>query len=174
MKENNLERELKSGNVRRAISAASRPTFFGYDAYFITREEIEMVRKQIGAEAKELDRAPDTYHVTLQFYGKSEPSAEEKEEQKRLRGSVKEFVVIGYGNDGKNEGLLCEGTQENGTPYHVTLSFSSDSKPVNTGRMKFERLDKPIRVNGVFYNSLDKVVKTEKYCTRENKNREAR
>ena len=72
---------------------------------------------------------------------------------------IGKFNVIGYGNDGKNEGLLVELVSveipdindifcdvhemyllAKSIPVpHITLSVSKDGKPVDTGKLNFDQ-----------------------------------
>ena len=62
------------------------------------------------------------------------------------------FKVIGYANDGHNEGYLVElpeGFKEhyhNQNPPHITLSLADGARAVNTGKLNFEQLAEPFNV----------------------------
>lgn len=66
------------------------------------------------------------------------------------------IVVIGYANDGTNEGYCCEFPPELDEMYfgtdmpHITVSVSDDGKPVNTQYLDFEELDEPFTIYGKF------------------------
>ena len=75
-------------------------------------------------------------HVTLSY----RPSEDIWAELKPYIGKEVEVKVVGYGNDGQNEGLLVE---FDGIPYygaekkHITLSIAEGAKAVNTGFLDF-------------------------------------
>lgn len=69
-----------------------------------------------------------------------------------------EFKVVGYGNDGLNEGLLVE--WQAGAPQlkqlydeikipHITLSYAEDGSAVNTRYLDFKPII-PFDISGVF------------------------
>ena len=77
-------------------------------------------------------------HVTFQF--KPETVAES------LFGEKIYIKVLGYGNDGKNEGLRVEAFATNQlladmineiSVPHITVSVSADGKPVDTAKLSF-------------------------------------
>lgn len=61
-------------------------------------------------------------------------------------GRIAETTIIGYGNDGENEGYKIElhgwkkFYRSNATP-HITISVSENGKPVNTGKIKFDKCE---------------------------------
>ena len=74
-------------------------------------------------------------------------------------GSGARVIAIGYGNNGKNEGLLvkveaddpviqeaCDALE---TP-HITLSVSRDGRPKDTAFLKFTPLEKPFEITGEY------------------------
>ena len=74
-------------------------------------------------------------------------------------GSGAKITAIGYGNDGKNEGLLvkieaddpeiqkaCDAVE---TP-HITLSLGKDALAKNTAFLDFQPLEKPIELTGTY------------------------
>lgn len=74
-------------------------------------------------------------------------------------GSGAKIYAIGYGNDGKNEGLLvkveaeepaiqqaCDGLE---TP-HITLSTSKHGRAVDTANLEFSPLEKPFELTGTY------------------------
>lgn len=85
-----------------------------------------------------LDKDIPNQHITLAF----QPDEEQFKELLPLLGQDCAYKIIGYGNDGKNEGLHV--VLEPGIPYfgaeqqHITLSVSLDGKPVDTGALKFD------------------------------------
>lgn len=90
-------------------------------------------------------------HITTQF--------RPKQTHEKLYGEKATFKVVGYGNDGVNEGFLVQlvscDDQElkqlfNEIPVpHITLSVSNIGKPVNTAKLNF----KPVNgqtITGIF------------------------
>lgn len=75
-------------------------------------------------------------HVTFAFKPHCIPS--------HLFGTQCNVTVIGYANDGENEGYLVEIPNalktfyENDAPPHITISISETGKPVNTGKLHFK------------------------------------
>ena len=75
-------------------------------------------------------------HVTLAF----KPNDDAWRQLKPFIGEKVEVKVLGYGNDGQNEGLLVE---FDGIPYfgaekrHITLSIAKGAKAVNTKNLDF-------------------------------------
>lgn len=85
-------------------------------------------------------------------------------------GSDAIIRVVGYGNDGQNEGLLVEivaapqiikKTLEEQVipdgaggykpfPTHITLSIAEGAKAVNTRNLKFKRLETPVYFTGIY------------------------
>ena len=78
--------------------------------------------------------------------------------QEELFGEKAEFKVVGYGNDGLNEGLLVE--WQAGAPRlkqlfdeiqipHITLSYAENGSAVNTRYLDFKPII-PFDISGVF------------------------
>lgn len=88
-------------------------------------------------------------HITCVF----KPSAEQEKVMKAYLGKEYAVKVVGYANDGKNEGLLCEPVDS--FPYygankmHITLSVSKEGKPVNTAFLDFKPIEEPYTIVGV-------------------------
>lgn len=137
--------------------------YYGYDAVFFKTEDVEKALKELNVGKNALSQSPDNYHMTVKYHGKQEPSDETKTFMEKYHGTDIHCNIIGYGNDGKNEGLLLEGYQKNGTPCHITLSYSDESKAVNTGKMHFNLFEKPITITGKLYNSRDPELKDPEY-----------
>lgn len=102
-----------------------------------------------------LDRDISDQHVTLSF------GPSEEELYKILQHSDKpiKLKIVGYGNDGKNEGLLVE-ILDNEIPYfngsknvHITLSVSEDSTPVKTGDLVFDK-EIPDHIPKIIYGTI--------------------
>lgn len=90
-------------------------------------------------------------HVTLIYRGGLESAHEE------FLGEIVKVRVIGYGNDGKNEGLQVELESTNPELQkicnevevpHITLSISRDSKNRYTKNLAFKPVDKPVELVG--------------------------
>lgn len=76
-----------------------------------------------------------------------------------LFGIPIKFEVIGYACDGKNQGLqvravtIHNSLQEeyNEIPHpHITISVSEDGKPVDTGKLNFQPVEKPFYIIGKY------------------------
>lgn len=77
-----------------------------------------------------------------------------------LIGKLAMLKVVGYACDGKNQGLQVE-MEESSVPEilaefkkienpHITLSVSNEGKPVDTGKLKFEPIEKPFYIMGTY------------------------
>ena len=74
-------------------------------------------------------------------------------------GTGARIIAEGYGNDGKNEGLLVrieaddpviqEACDKLKVP-HITLSVSEGAKPQDTDKLDFKPLDKPFEIKGEY------------------------
>ena len=74
-------------------------------------------------------------------------------------GSNAKITAIGYGNDGRNEGLLVKvesddpeiqaAVDEVAVP-HITLSYSKDSHPMYTSGLEFTPLEQPFKITGTY------------------------
>lgn len=100
-----------------------------------------------------------------------------QEVNQSLFGKTVKIKIIGYGNDGVNEGVKVDLSSSNPilqfmiekleTP-HITIAISNEGKPVNTKNLKFEKIE-PIELIGKFggYAKWGKVIvrerKTKKY-----------
>ena len=75
--------------------------------------------------------------------------------------NIFEVEVVGYANDGTNEGFevklpdnLLKHYLNKAVP-HITVSVSNEGKPVNTGKLIFEELTSPFKIKvkaGAFIN----------------------
>lgn len=85
-----------------------------------------------------------------------------------LFGEIIQITIVGYGNDGLNEGLKVQLRADNPAIQnmidqievpHITIAVSSEGKPVNTKNLKFEDIN-PIRMEGKYggYAKWGKVV----------------
>ena len=144
--------------------------FYGYDAICFDKQDIENLLKEKNLESGVLDKLPESYHLTIQFHGRKKPSSEQLQSLSEIYGKPVEVKILGYANDGKNEGFLCEGHQKDGRPFHITLSISEDGKAVDTGHIfpidkdgniiessneNFQMFDEPVVIQGVCLNSQD-------------------
>ncbi len=99
------------------------------------------------ATPKSLDILSDP-HVTLAYL----PTEEQKHVLDQYVGQEFTVTVIGYGNDGQNEGYMVR--LPNDLPYfnkatpHITISVKKGANPVNTGYIAFEPI-KPFELTGV-------------------------
>ena len=108
-----------------------------------------------------LEKKISTPHITLDF----------KPTDLHLNsfGTKAIIKVIGYGNDGKNEGYLCQIEPEDkelaaqvskiAVP-HLTLSVSKNGKPVDTAKLEFQKIQ-PFSIIGTFGAFTPKGVITE-------------
>lgn len=87
----------------------------------------------------QLDRTIPNQHITISF----NPSDSMFLETIPHLGEECEITVLGYGNDGKNEGLLVSVAgnfvYQGAEQQHITLSVSKDGRPVNTGKLVFDQ-----------------------------------
>lgn len=76
-----------------------------------------------------------------------------------LFGKEVHIKVIGYGNDGINEGVKVKLYAKNPELQkladkveipHITLSVSEQGKPVNTRFLSFKQIEEPITITGIF------------------------
>lgn len=76
-----------------------------------------------------------------------------------MYGKKAKFKVVGYANDGKNEGLkivMIEGDEKMRALYglapnpHITLSVSEEGKPIDTGDLNFYEIENGPVLEGVF------------------------
>ena len=85
-------------------------------------------------------------------------------------GSNAKIEVVGYGNDGQNEGLLVNvktddpaiqkaldnviEPDKNGElkhiPTHITLSIANGAKAVDTRNLEFQKIDNPVSITGSY------------------------
>lgn len=113
-----------------------------YTGWFISPKELQKAS---------LEKIIEYPHLTLAF--------KPKDAFLNKFGTVATIKIIGYGNDGDNEGYLCEITPEDEflknqikdiKVPHITLSVSADGKPVNTSGLDFYPIDKPFIIKGVY------------------------
>ena len=120
-----------------------------YSGLFVDREKLYR------AFPPTLENSVDAPHVTANFLPKNQDLRLEQV------GSQAKITAIGYGNDGKNEGLLvkvesddpeiqkaCDLVQKT----HITLSNSRDSHPKYTANLEFTPLpeDQQFEITGTY------------------------
>lgn len=135
---------------------------FIYTGIFFDKEEL-LSKVKTAFENKRLERVIADPHVTFAFRPKTVDTS--------LFGEKVIVEVVGYGNDGKNEGLfvslharnhtVAEMAKEIAVP-HITISVSADGKPVDTGKLSFEPIPVPFIIEGVFGAFTPEGVTTEK------------
>lgn len=81
-----------------------------------------------------------------------------KEVDQSLFGTLIQIKIVGYGNDGDNEGLKVQLSSSNPQMQyminklempHITIAVSNKGKPVNTKRLIFEEIE-PIELTGKY------------------------
>ena len=90
-------------------------------------------------------------HITTQF--------RPKQTHEELYGKKATFNIVGYGNDGVNEGFLVQLVSCNDQELkqlfdeipvpHITLSVSNIGKPVNTAKLNFKSVNGQT-ITGIF------------------------
>ena len=133
-------------------------TKYRYIGLFVSRQELLRCASLISGER--LNRVIEHPHVTLEYL------PEDADES--LFGQTAEITLIGYANNGVNEGFLVKVSSEcdeldsmisKVRVPHITISVCRDGEAVDTGYLKFEPIE-PIKISGVFggYISNEKVV----------------
>lgn len=119
-----------------------------YVGLFLTEDQAQRIYSHAGGHR--LPIIVDSPHVTLVF----EP-AEVCEE---LFGKLVPFEVIGYGNDGTNEGVLVKlgdidteltPVASERTSHHITLSLAGCGRAVDTGKLTFSPIE-PLRLEAPY------------------------
>jgi len=120
-----------------------------YIGAFVNKKELLKVAETVSKNR--LQRVIDNPHVTFKFKPQSV--------DKTLFGETVEITIIGYANDGKNEGFKVSVASNNPelskmieaipTP-HITISVSENGKPVDTGFLNFKNIRHPIKITGTF------------------------
>lgn len=110
----------------------------------------ELAQKTAHLRQTPLSRTIDEPHITFAFRPKQIEDA--------LFGETVDITLVGYGNDGENEGFSVELSTENphveamfreiDTP-HITIAVSETGKPVNTRNLEFSSIG-PICLKGTF------------------------
>lgn len=110
-----------------------------------------------GITTQRLDRVVENPHVTFTF----KPTNVDQ----KLFGQPGIFKVIGYANDGVNQGLEVEWVSiarslknecRQIKKPHITISVSNDGKPVDTGKLQFEPIKEPFWIKGTYGAYTDK------------------
>ena len=97
-----------------------------------------------------LENVIENQHITFI------PPGSNKKLSEQLLGGYYDFKIIGYANDGQNEGVLIELPEElkqfyhNENPPHITVSLAKGAKAVNTGKLNFELFPVPFNVKVQF------------------------
>ncbi len=128
-----------------------------YTGLFVDSRELHEKIKNIPG-AKRLERLVENPHVTLWYYRdghKEIPTSE--------YGRIVDIRIVGYANDGSNEGVKIEltgidrsngqdklsGIVDDNKTHHITISLGPDAKAVDTGMLDFVPIE-PIELTGIF------------------------
>lgn len=118
-----------------------------YVGVFLKKENLMKRIENLGSR---LSKGIEFPHITFQFRPENV--------NEKLFGSKIIVKAIGYGNNGKNEGLKVELSSTNPELQsmieaievpHITLSISDDGKPVDTRFLSFEDIE-PFEICGTF------------------------
>ncbi len=121
---------------------------FTYVGCFVNLQELQAAIKGLRKSALKNDiQAP---HITFAY--------RPQEVDPSLFGKTIQIKLIGYGNDGENEGLkvrlhsseprLQLMIEQIAVP-HITIAVSDEGRPVNTKRLQFEAIA-PIEMEGKY------------------------
>lgn len=132
---------------------------YEYIGCFFDREEL--FRKIAHVRKNHLPNEKQAPHVTFAYAPEAVPE--------ELFGQLISVTIIGYGNDGYNEGLLV--TLSGYHPAinqmiaqipvpHITLAVSNDGKAVNTRYIPFTPVE-PIPITGQFGGFLNEDIEQE-------------
>lgn len=111
-----------------------------YVGLFLTEDQAQRIYSHVGGHR--LPKTVDSPHVTLAF----EPTGAREE----LFGKLVPFEVIGYGNDGVNEGALVKlgdidtellSVASERPTHHITLSLARGGRAVDTGSLPFSPIE---------------------------------
>lgn len=121
---------------------------FTYIGCFVKYEDFQSAIRHVRKNPLENDiRYP---HVTFAY----RPT----EVDRSLFGEKTHITIVGYGNDGVNEGLKVRLEADNPAIQsmidqievpHITIAVSRDGEPVNTRNLSFEDI-KPIEMEGTY------------------------
>lgn len=123
-----------------------------YEGIFFNEKTAKILRYVRKFHGESLDMTVPVLHVTTAY--------EPKVLHKDLYGETVSIEIVGYGNNGSNEGFSCR--FETGNPRlkkifegiqipHITLSHKGKAK--DTALLKFEPLPVRYVIRGVFDNS---------------------
>ena len=126
-----------------------------YEGIFFEGEIVEIIHS---LEKTTLEEINDRLHCTFKYH----PSNEEIFND--IVGKTFEVYLVGYANDGKNSGfeiLLPEELKKYYINFdednpcvlkipHITASLKQGAKASNTKNLKFNKLEKPVKINGRF------------------------
>ena len=126
----------------------NKKEIFGYQGIFFD----ESVRAElIKLQKKGLNENIINMHVTFN-YGKLYKFPED------IVGTEVEVIIVGYGSDCLNSGFVVEIPEElnkvykNTSAAHITVSLGEmngiKGKAVDTGKLKFNKLDKTLKIKG--------------------------
>lgn len=110
-----------------------------YEGIFFDKNEIDRLVKDF--DVGSLDKIIKNPHITFGYKPSEEDSFSEF-----LIGAKAEIKIIGFGNNGKNAGFLCEIPEEikeyyhGAFPIHITTSISQDSEASYTANLNFKLL----------------------------------
>lgn len=138
---------LHAGRTADDADDASQGQMPVYHGVFFDRDRLDALVDGNVPGRNELSHVIRHPHVTFGF--RSQP-VEGFHDGMRVNG----FKVIGYGNDGVNEGLLVKIPKRMRRYYqgadqaHITLSLADGGNPKDTADLEFMPLDKPFALDG--------------------------
>ena len=118
-----------------------------YAGLFVDKDEL------YGKAPAHLENVVEYPHVTTNF------APNETQLHLDELGSKARVFAVGYGNNGKNEGLLVKVESEDPVIQaavdavevpHITLSYSNDSHAMYTAGLEFSPLEKPFEIDGEY------------------------
>ena len=126
----------------------NKKEIFGYQGIFF---DDSLRAELIKLQKKGLNENIINMHVTFN-YGKLYKFPE------NIVGTEVEIIIVGYGSDGLNSGFAVEIPEElnkfykNTSAAHITVSLGEingiKGKAVDTGKLKFNKLDETVKVRG--------------------------
>lgn len=131
---------------------------FIYVGCFIKEKEFTEILQRV--PGKRLERLIEHPHITFVY--------EPEKVDESLFGEEIKIRVVGYGNDGENEGVKVELFTKSTilqdmigdiSVPHITISVSKEGKSVNTNQLNFHTID-PFEISGKFggYAQWEKVI----------------
>lgn len=114
-----------------------------YTAAFVSERNMRQLQYMAAKHGQRLAKTPTRPHITLAY----RPAESQIHEE--LFGKKIVCRLVGYGNDGLNEGFYVAfdggdkrlvGLFNSIKTPHITMSFAEESKPVNTGTLDFKPL----------------------------------